>query len=155
MNLFQLPQVDPMMVRRFSFNKGEVRAAIWRDKIVCNDLVDFDCEELGMAESRLYFDDDVIDQSNRIFEFTNMIILGELGKEPRRWAIFTSRRWRTCRKDDECEYPNGVLEFIGNPIIIDAVRNEANLPPDGLSPIVYREKSYLIKSGAALLNEQM
>lgn len=153
MNLFELPQVDPMMVRKFDFSKTTIQPSLWRDKVVINDLVEFECEEIGIAENRLPFDEEIVNQSNGVFEFTNMIILGELGGDQRRWAIFTSRRWRTHRDGDECQNPLPIFQFIGNPIIIDAVKNEANHPSNALSPIVYRESSYLIKSGAELMNQ--
>lgn len=154
MNLFQLPQVDPMMVRQFSFAKTGIQPSLWRDKVVINDLVEFECTEIGLAESRLLFDEDVIDQSNGVFEFTNMVILGECGADTHRWAIFTSRRWRTHRDGNECQNPLPSFEFIGNPIIIDAVKNKDNTPSDRLYPIVYREKSYLIKTGMQILHEK-
>lgn len=154
MNIFQLPQVNPMMARKFTFSETSIQPALWRDKVVINDLVEFECVEIGIAESRLDFDEDVVDQSNGVFEFTNMVILGECGKDPHRWAIFTSRRWRTHRNGCECQNPLPSFEFIGNPIIIDAVNNDQNIPNDKLSPIVYREKSYLIKTGMQILHEK-
>lgn len=159
MNIFELSQVDPMMVREFNVSVVTGKPYYFRDKVVFTDEDQFECREIGLADKRLSFDRDVLDQSNGVFEFTNMIIFGELGDKPHRYAIFTSSRWRTHRSEEtnEFDWPLPVFQFIGNPIIIDAVENDENFSISGrkaLSPIVYREPSYLIKSGAQLIHEK-
>lgn len=143
-----LPRVDPMMVRRF--DPGENGWAHFRDKVLLMTGFEFDVEEIGMAASRLPFDEDVIDQSNSVFQLTTAMMLSR--NKDFGIAVFTSRRWRNHRwvrkegdeHDMEWPTPESPLLFIGNPILI--FNTQAGVE-------VYREKSYLIKSGCQLQAE--
>lgn len=138
-----------MMVREF--NPG---ANVWghfRDKVFLIQTETFNPEfevgEIGLADSRLLFDADVVDQSNSVFEFTTDLMRREKGRPDILVAFFTSRRWRTNRPEGggDIVWPDdGPLQFIGNPYFVGVTNGEI---------IVYREPSYLIKSGCAIQHE--
>ncbi len=145
-----LPRVHPMMVRKFDpLEMGW--ATGFRDKCMFMSGYDMEVEEIGMADSRLEFDDDIVDQSGAVFELTTMIMLGPSEKDFMT-AVFTSRRWRNHRwmkpneKGETLEWPTKEepLLFIGNPYLIERKGGEI---------IVHRESSYLIKSGYQLQHE--
>ena len=149
MKLRDLPRVHPMMVREF--DPGENGWAHFRDKVflVWTDKFDpdFDVQDIGMAESRLTFDADVVDQSGAVFEFTTDLMFRDTVGKNMLAAFFTSRRWRTHRPEDGGDITwglKGPLQFIGNPYFIEVANGEI---------IVHREESYLIKSGCQLQAE--
>lgn len=143
-----LPKVHPMMVRRF--DPLEMGWATFRDKCLFLSGYELDVEDIGMADSRLPFDADIIDQSGAVLELTTRMMLGS--NDVCMIAVFTSRRWRNHRfeqKQDNgmnCEWPTKEepLLFIGNPYMIERKDGEI---------IVHRESSYLIKSGMQLQHE--
>lgn len=137
-----------MMIRRF--DPGLLGWAHFRDKVIMMDGAQFKVEDVGMAQARLPFDEDVVDLSGAMLELTTHMMLSpmtELGL-----AVFTSRRWRNHRWNDvdeegyNMEWPteDDPLLFIGNPVILTR-------SPDGIT--VHREPSYLIKSGAQVMSE--
>lgn len=106
-------------------------------------------KEIGLANSRLEFDADVVNLSNGMFAFTSDMMMRKIDK-PVRTALFTSRRWRTHRTGNECGYIDKTFQFIGNPVVVDFFYDE----DAGFNQaIVYRESSYLIKSGCQLQAE--
>ena len=123
----QLPKVHPHDGAR-RFNPLESGWAHFRDKVMFmeGDQFQLEVEEIGMADTRLPFDEDVVDQSGAVFELTSRMMMA---KEPKdiMLAVFTSRRWRNHRwmgrneKGEDCEWPTPEepLLFIGNPYIIE------------------------------------
>lgn len=150
MKLRDLPRVHPMMVREF--DPGKDVWGCFRDKVFLfqMDGTDLDCRvtDIGMAESRLCFDADVVDQSGAVLEFTTDLMMRKLDGANAVFAFFTSRRWRTHRPEDGGPFTwpmDGPLQFIGNPYFIEVADGQI---------IVHREPSYLIKSGCQLQAEQ-
>ena len=150
-SLFNLPTVGPMMVREFTCEQGWCH---FKDKVFMfqteGEPSKIEVKEIGLADSRLDYDADVVDLSNGMFAFTSDILLRNIEK-PARFALFTSCRWRTHRTGRQCEWIDKTFQFIGNPIIVDAFYDKEV----GFNQaIVYRESSYLIKSGCQLQAEQ-
>lgn len=138
-----------MMVREF--NPGFNVWGHFRDKVFLLQVdgydFEFEVKDIGMAESRLSFDADEVDQSGAVFEFTTDLMGRKLDGVNSLFAFFTSRRWRTNRPEDggEITWPTeGPLQFIGNPYLIEVKDGQI---------IVHREGSYLIKSGCQLQAE--
>jgi hypothetical protein len=98
--------------------------------------------DVGFADGRLDFDEDVVDCSNRMLEAT--IFLGYV-KKACALTIFPSRRWRTLRVGDKVSVmpgPKQPFQYIGNPI---------RLTTDGRGGVtVYRIPEFRIKSGCEL-----
>lgn len=149
-----LPKVHPMMVRRFvpdpSHGWGHQRDKVVYGNIGAIQNATLDVDEIGLADARLSFDEDVVDQSGFVFELTSRFMMGT--KQDCQLLVFTSRRWRNHRwehkneQGHDMEWPTKKepLLFIGNPYLIE-VKNGAI--------IVHRESSYLIKSGMQLQHE--
>ncbi len=149
-----LPIVHPMMVRRFT--PDHHGWGHFRDKLFlveggeCKGVT-MEVEEVGMADSRLSFDEDVVDQSGAVLEFTTEMMLHD-NQGDVIFLFFTSRRWREHRYAEK--KPDGYncdavthqmpLLFIGNPYMIARGNGEIT---------VIRESSYLIKSGMQLQAE--
>lgn len=146
-----LPKVHPMMVRKFDpLEMGWATA--FRDKCIFLSGHDLEVEEIGIADTRLSFDEGVVDQSGAVFELTTQMMMAPPMAADIMIAVFTSRRWRNHRfekKNDlgnDMEWPTVAepLLFIGNPYLIE--RKNGGI-------IVHRESSYLIKSGMQLQHE--
>jgi hypothetical protein len=132
-----IPKVDPMMVRSFLPLSGlDIFGGIML-------LDEFDVEDVGMAEARMNFDDDVVDCSNRIFEITNIMILGKC-PEPYGVSAFPSRRFRSHRTGMDVKpfLKDERFLYLGNPIRLFWH------PTEGVT--VMRGPEFLIKSGPQL-----
>jgi len=144
-----LPKVHPMMVRRIAPVKFNWYP--FRDKVLIAGSDEIDVDEIGLAESRLLFDSDVVDQGGAVFELTSSMMMTQNAPDII-IGIFTSRRWRNHRWEQkneagfDMEWPTKEepLLFIGNPYFVERFEGEI---------IVHRESSYLIKSGAQLQHE--
>jgi len=145
-NAETLPHVDPMMVRRFTYSESEHNShgrffgGIW---VTDN----FGAEEVGLVESRMKYDESVIDCSHRMFEITNFFgMVGVAGS----MCCFSARRFRDNWSDAPPYSGPTVLHppaekpflFIGNPIRIFF---------DGAGSVeVCRNAEHCIRSGMAL-----
>lgn len=131
-----IPMVDPMMVRKITplISLYMVGGVLVMDE--------YDVEDVGMANERLDYDEDVVDCSNRILEITTGMarLKGNL-----HFTAFPSRRWRNHRVGMEItglpskEEP---LLYLGNPVKLFAN------PTEGIT--VVRIPEFLIKSGVQL-----
>jgi len=133
-----VPIVAPMMVRKFT----PIETA-WRDyfngKVIWSV---YDVEDVGIADSRLEFDADVVDVSNGLFAISNALLM--YPKIPEEITVFSTRRFRNHRKGDQGTFPtpSDPLLFIGNPV---------RLWRDGPNGcVIVRDTSYIIKSGCEL-----
>jgi hypothetical protein len=137
MTAHDLPLVDPLRVRRIT-----PRGAM---DLVGGVLVldTYDVEDVGPADSRLEFDEDVVDCSKRIFQITTLMMV-EKRRGPLAFTVFPSRRWRNFRTAQhieglpDAEHP---LLYLGNPVRLFA-------DADGIH--VIRIPEFLIKSGPEL-----
>ena len=138
-NAGTLPMVSPMMVRKITILHSAKRVG---GVLV---LDEYDVKDVGIAEKRNEWDEEVVDCSNRIFEITTFM----MGiKDKKNFTVFPSRRWRNCRTgletfdDEQCkDMFDGKLPllYLGNPIRIFC---------DGHGGvIVIRIPEFLIKSG--------
>ena len=141
-NAETLPMVAPMMVRKITTKH-------WVDMFGGVLVLDeYDVEDVGVADKRNEWDDDVVDCSNRIFEITTAM----MGlKDRRNFTAFPSRRWRNCRNGletfDETKtqamYEGKLpLLYIGNPVRLFTD------PQEGIT--VVRIPEFLIRSGVQL-----
>ena len=128
--------VDPMFVREFTpcdwvFPFGGILM-----------MHHYTVGDVGLANSRLDFDEDVVDCSNRMLDAT--IFLGH-AKDACALTIFPSRRWRTLRIGEIVSVmpgPKQPFQYIGNPIRVTT---------DGRGGItVYRIPEFRIKSACEL-----
>lgn len=141
-NAETLPMVSPMMVRKITPTRA---LDIFGGVLV---LDEFDVEDVGVADARNEWDEDVVDCSHRIFEITTQMMFFT---EKKSLAAFPSRRWRNCRNGidsfDESESQamyarNLPLLYIGNPVRLFAD------PKEGIT--VVRIPEFIIKSGPQL-----
>lgn len=130
-----LPIVHPMMARRIQCVPLTARLG----GVLISE--GFDSEDVGMADSRLEYDEDVVDCSNRIFEITTH--LSGYGKHLD-LCVFPSRRWRNHRDGEIINFDNNSAPFIyiGNPVRIFCD------PLKGIT--VSSTPEFLIKSGPQL-----
>jgi hypothetical protein len=136
MNALTLPTVHPMMVREFT---PTGRFEYFGGVLV---LDTFDAREGEVVESRLSYDEDEVDCSNRIFQITNWLMMD--GSAPTNVTCFPSRRWRNMREGEEItDHPTREkpLLYIGNPIRIAK-------SDKGIS--VFGRGEFIIKSGVEL-----
>lgn len=106
-------------------------------------LIDeFETEEVGLADARLAFDEDVVDCSRRIFQITTAMMMAQ---KPMAVSVFPSRRWRNLRTGQQIDRVpdrDHPLLYLGNPIRLFA---------DGGGSIrVSSTAEFLIKSGPEL-----
>jgi hypothetical protein len=127
-----------MMVRKFTpkidaWWDSEGGKLIWTE---------YEVEDVGMADTRLEFDADVIDVSSGLFSISNALLCEP--KVPDELTVFSSRRFRSHRTKDQCTFPtpDDPLLFIGNPVRL------WRMPGGGC--VINREPSYIIKSGCEL-----
>lgn len=147
---YTLPVVDPMMVRQFHPLDGWMTR---RDKVVIFGDFKMEVADIGLADVRLPFDEDVVDVSGFTLEFTTELMMRRKPELEIPFMVFTSRRWRNHRwekKDGDrfdMEWPTDAdpLLFIGNPFIIST-------GPDGVT--VHRERSYQMRTGCKMLAKQ-
>lgn len=143
-NAETLPMVAPMMVRKITpLHSMDIFGGV----LV---LDEYDVEDVGMAEKRNEWDEEVVDCSNRIFEITTEMMVAQW-KEKRNFTVFPSRRWRNCRTGlntfDDAEtqamYERKLpLLYLGNPVRLFAD------PHEGIT--VVRIPEFLIKSGVQM-----
>jgi hypothetical protein len=103
----------------------------------------FEVEEVGLAESRLVFDEEVVDCSNRVFEITNYMLMSL--KDRVEWTVLPSHRWRYLREGGEIlglPSQQEPLLYIGNPIRLFFD------PVEGVT--VMRVPEFRIRSGVQL-----
>lgn len=135
-NAETLPMVDPMMVRKFT----PLRTLDLVGGVIV--LNEYEVEDVGLADKRFDFDEDVVDCSNRIFEITTAM----MGlKNKMSLTVFPSRRWRNHRAGMEITglpSKQSPLLYIGNPVRI------LSDPQEGIT--VVRIPEFLIKSGLQL-----
>lgn len=135
-NAETLPMVAPMMVRQIT----PLHSLDLFGGVVVMD--EYDVEDVGLADKRLDFDEDVVDCSNRIFEITTCM----MGiKEKKNFTVFPSRRWRNHRVGMKMTgYPTKEepLLYLGNPVRLFAD------PQEGIT--VVRIPEFLIKSGVQM-----
>ncbi len=143
-NAATLPQVEPMMIRAIT-PLGLV-ASIGGVLM----FSEYDVKDVGMAETRNEWDEDVVDCSHRIFEITTRMMIMDSSR-PFNFTVFPSRRWRNCRTglesfdealfEDICEGRVPLL-YLGNPVRLFSD------PKEGIT--VVRIPEFLIKSGPQL-----
>jgi hypothetical protein len=137
MTAHDLPLVDPLMVRRIT-----PRGAI---DLVGGVLVldTYGVDDVGPADARLDFDEDVVDCSKRIFQITTLMMV-EKRRGPLAFTVFPSRRWRNFRSGQyiealpDADHP---LLYLGNPVRLFA-------DADGIQVVSGAE--FVIKSGPEL-----
>ena len=141
-NAETLPMVAPMMVRKITTLHS---LDLFGGVIVMDE---YDVEDVGLADKRFDFDEDVVDCSNRIFEITTAM-MGM--KDRRNYTIFPNRRWRNCRNGletfDDAEtqamYEGKLpLLYIGNPVRLFTD------PREGIT--VVRIPEFMIRSGVQM-----
>src|SRR5437016_10037143 len=104
MNFLSLPKTDPLMVRRFTFLEGEPRIDRSGTFVFAED---YEVEDLGLADRRLDYDEDVVDCSHRMFQFTNDLLFFSDRRLVGPLTIFNSRRWRVFRSGPQIDrYPD-------------------------------------------------
>lgn len=137
-NAETLPVVDPMMVRKITpLNVRDVFGGV----LVMDE---YEVEDVGMADKRNAWDEEVVDCSNRIFEITTLMMTIQWGKSVN-FTVFPSRRWRNFRVGMELsglptkEEP---LLYLGNPVRLFSD------PQEGIT--VVRIPEFLIKSGTQM-----
>lgn len=141
MNADTLPMVHPLMIRRITPHYDRMQACFFVGGVLVMD--EFDAEEVGMADARLSYDEDVVDCSNRIFQLTTAMMM----KPDVRLNLcaFPSRRWRNMREGEDITgmpSPDTPLLYVGNPVRVFVDKG------DGL--LVVRLPEFLIKSGIEL-----
>jgi len=136
MNAETLPMVAPLMVRKIT----PLHTLDLFGGVIVMD--EYDVEDVGLADKRLEFDEDVVDCSNRIFEITTCM----MGlKEKKNFTVFPSRRWRNHRAGMEITglpSKQEPLLYLGNPVRLFAD------PQQGTT--VVRIPEFLIKSGVQM-----
>ena len=136
MNAETLPMVAPLMVRKIT----PLHTLDLFGGVIVMD--EYDVEDVGLADKRLEFDEDVVDCSNRIFEITTCM----MGlKEKKNFTVFPSRRWRNHRAGMEITglpSKQEPLLYLGNPVRLFAD------PQEGIT--VVRIPELLIKSGVQM-----
>jgi hypothetical protein len=129
--------VDPMMVRSIK----PIGEMLLVGGVMMLD--EYEVEDVGLAETRNEWDEDVVDCSHRIFEITN-ILIGLTQKA--NFIVLPSRRWRNYREGDLITLPNTKKEisllYLGNPVRIFVD------PREGIT--VVRIPEFRIKSGIEL-----
>lgn len=137
-NAVTIPMVAPMMVRKIT---------PWHSMDLFGGVLvldEYDVEDVGLAEKRNEWDEDVVDCSNRIFEITMAMMM--IGKNKfTAFTAFPSRRWRSHRVGMEITglpTKDEPLLYLGNPVRLFAD------PHEGIT--VVRMPEFLIKSGCQL-----
>lgn len=105
-------------------------------------MTEYDVADAGTADSRLDFDEPVVDCSQRIFQITTGMMWA---RERLALTVFPSRRWRNMRTGDHIEgtpSEEQPLLYLGNPICLFSD------PGEGLS--VESTPEFRIKSGVEL-----
>lgn len=136
MTALDLPIVDPMLVRRFT---PTGRSSWWGGVWVADT---YEVEELELAATRLDFDEDAVDCSNRIFQITTEMLL--MPAPELAWTVFPTRRWRNMRAGQDIlgePRPDQPLLYLGNPIKL--LKNDRGLH-------VFGRGEFTIKSGVEL-----
>lgn len=135
-NAETLPDVPPMFVRKISpLNTMDLFGGV----IVMDE---YDVEDIGLVDTRMDYDEDVVDCSHRIFEITTAMMGATYRKN---FTAFPSRRWRNHRVGmDMTGFPtkDEPLLYLGNPVRLFAD------PVHGIT--VVRIPEFLIKSGLEL-----
>lgn len=135
-NTETLPMVAPMMVRKIT----PLHSIDLFGGVIVMD--EYDVEDIGLADKRLDFDEEVVDCSNRIFEITTAMMSL---KDKRNFTVFPSRRWRNHRAGMEMTglpSKQEPLLYLGNPVRLFAD------PQEGIT--VVRIPEFLIKSGVQM-----
>jgi hypothetical protein len=133
-----LPRVEPMRVRRFTPRLGVIP---FGGLLLAHEYEVEDCE---LASSRLPFDEDVVDCSNRMLEVTTFCCRLEVPK-PLALTVFPSRRLRSGREGEIITYDprsGDPFLYLGNPIRVFVTRPG--------SCTVVRIPEFCIKSGIGL-----
>lgn len=141
MNANNLPMVDPMMIRKFTLH-ADTHAMFFVGGVLVMDA--FNVEDVGLAESRLSYDEPIVDCSNRIFQLTTQMMMAS-PEVKLDLCAFPSRRWRNFRDGEDIigmpSYDEPLL-YLGNPVRVFCDRGEGIL--------VVRLPEFLIKSGMEL-----
>ena len=138
-NAENIPMVAPMMVRQITPMRS---MDIFGGVLV---LDEYDVEDVGLAEKRTEWDEDVVDCSNRIFAITTAM-MGM--KDKKNYTVFPSRRWRNCRTGLETFDVKQLAAMRGGELPLLYIGNPVRLFTDPLEGItVVRIPEFLIKSG--------
>jgi hypothetical protein len=136
MTALDLPTVERMLIRQFT-PRGDRG---WYGGVLVLDV--YDVSDVGLADTRLGYDEDQVDCSNRVFQITTTMLLHPATELA--WTCFPSRRWRNFRignsieRDPDADHP---LLYLGNPIRLFK-------RADGLH--VFGRGEFIIKSGVEL-----
>jgi len=136
MTSHDLPSVASMRVRRFT-PTGCLDA--FGGVLVMDS---YTVEDVSLGMSRLAYDEDVVDCSNRIVQITTAMIMSPVAEMA--LTVFPSRRWRNMRTGEQIDrWPDAdhPLEYLGNPI---------RLFKDAHGIQVVSGPEFLIKTGVEL-----
>jgi hypothetical protein len=136
-----------MMVRKFSLLEEDSPCTTVGGLFVIDG--EYNVEDLELADSRVFPDEDVVDCSGRMFELTNLMAM--ISRPFMECTVFNARRFRNLRhmtgatKSGGFEYD---MPTFGTPLLY--IGNPIRVTKDLSGITVYRLPEFLIKSGMQL-----